>query len=551
MLGVSVDAEEYGQDPEDGGAAARSAAGAAHRAFDHLTRLSQDLLGRLTCGRIARPFAREMLAARASLDSAENAALTPPDDSHVTVEGFWALEAFTPANIEAVLARMRRRGWGRNILPGEHTNVVGWLRQTRMAGGSGNLDFQLARNEDRTYVAVGHAAVLPGFARAAVARVSAVTPSITTMTVFFVMKPQERGRLEVALRQVRPSTVRTKGRWATLIKPEFARREAVADIRRNWIAQIRTWMTHHAPGVFCEVDGASLPTCELLVGDNFPLYEPHGSEDQIITASSALDANRATWIFEEARDEGMMLAPHPCRAEGLERHGILACSRQTLEGGVDSLDRRAGPGRFAYATHRDFVESFVSWSLLELVAVYVQRINAARDQTARLFRSLFPQRVLKRLQRLTTILGDTAVVARELASLPETGRFHCIVGLDLVTRPSRPRELRRSLNDIVRERLVPATAGLSAASRDLNDFMAAQGNLTNARANFSLQVIVFAFALIGLAVSAVSATESGINLLKMWRGPAAEKSARNQVSGPQAVAPKPPPEAAEPDRKTQ
>ncbi|PVM82067.1 hypothetical protein DDF67_23950 [Caulobacter endophyticus] len=376
----------------------------------------------------------------------------------------------------------------------------------------------------------GRDADLPQFASHAIGELVAITPSISGLCLFFVLKPQERGRIEAALRMNYESGIRPKGGSLVYVGPREARAYAVHAIRREWRAQIFDFLTEYAPGVFCEGDPSDLPTCELLVGENFPLFDDQADEGRQLIARLA-DVGRASWIFEEEeREEGMMFAPLSSRDEALENHAILAASRAVLEGSVHQLNHQAGDHRHVHGADYEFRETFGRWSILQMVSVYHQRINEARDQAARLFSSPWPLRVLKRLQRLTTTLGDTAIITREIEVFAETGMRAYRSGYELVARKFRPGEARLTLRDHVRGQLKLTAAALKPAGDELDSFIAAQGNLTNARANLQLQVIVFVFAIVSLVFGAVSGFEAGYNLWKDRQGPAAEEAPPAPIS---------------------
>lgn len=475
-----------------------------------------DWLGRVSGDRIARPMAREILQHQRPRDPEENEAFTPADDSHIEVEGVWACEVFTPSNIERALRQMKRRGWANSFKRGSERDLVGWLRSRRREGGTGSHNVQFTRPEDRSFFTIGHDAELPTFASTAVAQVRAITPSISGFLVLFVLRTSERSRIEQALRATYVSTVISEGRAAVTVDPELARRRAVEGIREGWRREISTWIGRHAPGVFWEDDRQDLPTCELLIGENFPLFEPIAEGARRDPIASIIDATFSRSLFEEEADPTLTFATNPCRAEVLDSHSILGGPRQALEGTVHQLNRTAGERRHLYGAHENFQEIFVNWTLLQLARVYRRRINETRDQAARLLASVWPLGTLKRLQRLTTTLSDTAVVGRELDTLARSGFFNSGTGYDLRLRRWRPREKQETYAGVVARSLAREAAALSEASAELNAFVAAQANLISARANLWLQVIVFGFALIGLAFGAISALEAGSNLLRAW-----------------------------------
>jgi hypothetical protein len=468
-------------------------------------------LARVSGDRIPGPYARETLAFQHADDPKDNLGLTPAADSHLSVLGIWAFEAFTPSNVEGALERMRRNGWALEHRRGAARDLVSWLRSIRKAGAEGNHNVWFHRPDDGRYSAIGHHAKLPTFADYAVGELVALTPSISGLCLFFVLKPEARGEIEAALRRTRVSYVRTRGHGRTTIDPRAGRLLAMEAIRRGWREEIDKWFAHYAPGVFAEEGGEDRPTCELLVGDNFSLFPR--DDAYFWKVSEAAGVAMSPWTFEEEADDPAMFVPSLIPFRKLGSHAILAVSRRRLESSVHQLHKVAGEDRHLLGADEQFRENFTRWALIGVVSTYTQRINRARDQAARLFSSGFPLGILKRLQRLTTVLGDTAVLARELKAYAETNMRSRRLGYELFRRRERPREARLFLQDWIERALKLESERLAVAGPELDGFIAAQGNLTNARANLQLQLIVFVFAVVGLVFAAVSAIEAAANLL--------------------------------------
>lgn len=472
-----------------------------------------DWVGRISGDRIQRPIARELLKHQRPRDAEENAALTPDPSSHVEMLGIWAFEAFTPSNIDRVLDQMRKRGWANTFKRGSERDLVSWLRSLRAAGQIATHFAHFTRPEDRTSFTIGHDADLPPFAESAAARIVGVTPSISGIEVFFFTKAEHRRDIEGVLRKSHASSVRSEGRSAVTINPELARRQAVERLRREWRRDIARWMRRYVPGVFSEDGGVHMPTCELLIGENLPLFVDRSQGEPTNPIANAIDAAFSSWLFEEEGEGGMVFATNPCRHEALDAHTILACPKGVFEGSVHQLNRRAGEMRHILGADEQFRDTFLKWSLLELAQTYGQRINLVRDQAARLFRAIYPLGALKRLQKLAMTLGDSALVARELNALAQSGFFHSYEGYDFYLRRWRPNEERSTLIVNCRAQLEARTTALAEATRELDGFLEALGALTSARANLGLQLVVFIFTLVSLLFGAVSAYEAYGNIV--------------------------------------
>ena len=491
------------------------------RAASRLKGVVHDLhdgIGRLSGDCIPRPGARELLAQMRSMDEEENQALALPDGSHLEMQGVWALEIYTPSTIEGALARMRKRGWARSFHHSLEPDLVGWLQARRREGASGELPVRFIRPGDRGFFSLSQDADLPTFARSAHGQLLAITPSISALLLFFVARPDVQGAIEKALRDRHRSRIRSQGRSILMIDALESRRETVEALRMGWRREIAAFFRDHAPGVFAEREDDAGPTCELLVTNALRLFEVRGENDPPRTTIDAIEARYAHGLYDAQADASVCLAVNPCRHSRLETHSILWADRPAFENSVHRLDPTHGAARHLHGADARFRHGFLQNGLSTLLDVYARRLHQARDEGRRIFRSPLGLGPLKTVQGLTASLSDSALVARELADYAENGWFDRGGDYVWTRRRIRPREDKTTLSSDVRNTLRHAAARLAITTRELNEYLSTQANLASARANLWLQVIVTAFAILGLAFGGISAFEASINLLRSSEG---------------------------------
>lgn len=483
-----------------------------------------DWAGRVTGDRLIRPGAREMLAYHRAQDPQGNLDATPGPDSHVQMLGIWAFEAFTPSNVGRVMDVMERRGWSTAWSQRSDRDLVGWLRERRRVGLEGSHELRLTRPGQARIPSIGHEADLPPFAAWAAGQMVAISPSISGLVLFFAATPEASRAIEAALRTDARTRIRSEGRSMVAVDPELARREAVEALRLGWRQDIARFFKGHAPGLFSEGAAEDYPTCELLIGDDFPLFSRDRDGSGRRVPSDIIEVVHAPVLLDAEEDEGASLAFGAFRSEGLTNHAVLASTRSAFEGTVHSLNASAGPGRHLLGANDRFRFVFQQWALVQLLRQYDQRLNAARDQASRIFRSWLGLVPLRQVQALTAGLADTAVVARELSSTARLARISHGGDYVFVHRPWRPSEERAEFLDDCRRQMKAYARSLLESSHEFNQHLSSQANLSSAQANIWIQIIVSAFAVLSLLFGGVSAWEAATNL--------AEGASRDRTEDP-------------------
>lgn len=495
--------------------AAAAGNGPAKRALAWTRRLGDralDRLGRITNDRIARPGAHEMLARQHAQDADDNRAATPGPDSHVELLGVWAFEAFTPSTVGPAMDVMRRRGWSGGWTRRSDRDLVGWLEERRRVGGEGTHEVHLGRPGTARMPSIGQEADLPAFAASAIGQLVTVTPSISGLLLFFIAKPETARAIETVLRTDVRSRMRSEGHSMVVVDPEVSRQEAIETLRMGWRDEIADFFRTHAPGVFSDGSTADFPTCELLVGEGFPFFESLVDGQGRSLPAEILEVAYASGLFDAEEDVGVSLAFGAFRSDALASHAVLATTRAALEGTVHSLNAPAGAQRHLLGANYRFRFAFFQWSLLELLRLYDHRLNAARDGASRIFRSWLGLGPLGKVQTLTAGLADAALVARELSVKARRDRVRPGGDYTFVLRPWRPSETRLELLENLRAQMRSRARALVESSREFNAHLSSQANLSSARANIWIQIVVSLFAILSLVFGGISAWEAATNL---------------------------------------
>ena len=200
---------------------------------------------------------------RASIQAAQDRPCIPSDE-RIAIESLWAVDFYSSAQTEQLMARLRRLGWESEDNGFGRPPFYWWLRESRHRPGSwrtiGKLDTVSEDTNAETFLTE-----LPSGVRHADAFLSVVTPSLTALCVHFVFDDEAKQQFQKALQRPQQTLSRkTQDGWRHH-GPLGRRLDEVAAIRRNLVKLAASWFAEHVPGLFC---GGQLrgnpPTCELL-----------------------------------------------------------------------------------------------------------------------------------------------------------------------------------------------------------------------------------------------------------------------------------------------
>lgn len=453
-------------------------------------------LSRLTNGHVKSPGYYRSLEFQRKHDAEDFERYRISPNEHVRTWCLWTVEFYTPDNIgklRAALDRLKPAG-----MEYEERGPGQWLRQNR--GRTGNSMELYFVPKGRPGLGIGHYCPLPDFAEGAHGTIENATPSLTMLTMHFLLKDSERDCLEIELHRDHPSKITQKPKGVLSISGvSDEQRRVVEDKRLDWISQATSWHRENFPGLFSG-NGELVSSCVFDVVDG---AEPLGAERTNLL--EALDLVRPYEVFENRTRDGQSLLKLS-RGAGRERLGglrLLSINRERLSEfealGYGSDD----DGRVAHLDAM-FRRTYTWIALPRVLDFYERRAVQARDGAAALVGSRNASRALERVRADTAQSIDAAVIARELHGAAKTGWLpRC--EMDFILRPMFANDQALPLAQTIRERVAHQAAGLLADVEALNESLTVQANLLSAHANLKLQPLIIALAAVSMIASVIAA----------------------------------------------
>ena len=206
---------------------------------------------------------RNLRRERASIQAAQDRPCIPSDE-RIAIESLWAVEFYSSAQTEQLIARLRQLGWESEGDGFGRPPFSSWLRDSRHIRGSWRTIGKLV-TDSRDTNAETFLTVLPRGVRHAHAFLAVVTPSLTALCVHFIFDEEAKQQFQKALeRPQQTRSRRTRDGWQHQ-GPLGRRLDDVLAIRRNLTELAASWFAEHVPGLFCGGQlGGDPPTCELL-----------------------------------------------------------------------------------------------------------------------------------------------------------------------------------------------------------------------------------------------------------------------------------------------
>ncbi|WDF75257.1 hypothetical protein [Novosphingobium sp. KACC 22771] len=453
-------------------------------------------LSRLTNGHVKSPGYYRSLEFQREHDAKDFERYRISPNEHVRTWCLWTVEFYTPDNIGKLrdaLDRLKPAG-----MEYEERGPGQWLRQNRgRAGNSMELYFV---PKGRPGLGIGHYCPLPDFAEGAHGTIENATPSLTILTMHFLLKDSERDCLEIELHRDHPSKITQKPKGVLSISGvSDEQRRAVEDKRLHWISQATSWHRENFPGLLSG-NGELVSSCVLDVVDG---AEPLGVERTNLL--EALDLVRSYEVYENRMRDGQGLLKLS-RGAGSARLGglrLLSINRERLAEFETVGYGNDDDGRVAHIDAM-FRRTYTWIALPRVLDFYDRRAVQARDGAAALVGSRNASRALERVRADTAQSIDAAVIARELHGAAKTGRLpRC--EMDFILRPIFANDKARPLAQTIRERVTHQAAELLADVEALNESLTVQANLLSAHANLKLQPWIITLAVISAIAGVIAA----------------------------------------------
>lgn len=452
---------------------------------------------------VPHPDEREALTYAQLRDTEENEKSRPPADAEVVLQCAWAVEFYTPSDIPALRIAIQKLGWNRGEFRSD-TDVFESVEQSRGHFGSGgwhNLGYIERLGSSRSYLS-SRVGPLPACADVASARLCHVTPSITALVVCFYLKDEVAAKPLEILRTDRVSKFRALPRGHTVLTPEFQKREAISEFRREMRTEIAAWFQDCLPGLFSRGDGRRLPICEFLLTN---LDADSETCKQLETVPEAYAWNSVNWPGVRFFWRLLWEKRETC-------HGALVADIRRLS----ALD--VGPyggGRTVYPRvfETKFKSFMILWGLLSGIREMRARISTARDK------GLTPRNAsvaLRQLEAMTLESVDIGSVCHDLT----TDRMRFLDWTDIADfsnahrKKGKPIQLLKEISLTIKSE----AQDLLHLDESLKALAVQRGTLLATAHNLILQKWVGWVAIAALLFGAVAAVEPGEKLFKRAAG---------------------------------
>lgn len=483
-------------------------------------------ISRMTRGRIASPYIRSITDFHRRRDASENEKSRPADSQHFKTWVVWAVEAYTPANISGLIEGLSKL---QPVQRGPDRDPVAWLRKNRYNPGS---SLELYLHKPGSSPTMGFHLDVPAFVEYGAGTIWTATPSLTLLTMMFVLTDEERSRFETALKADYTTRIEpTNSHGAMIFSPELERRRAIRETRADWSRQASDWFGKHFPGLFC-VDGEPHPTSEVTTADGLEPFPDRWDNRRDGSILTALNWNGSDpFVPSDLASQGLFYTPFPGHGGDDTRHALVAATREAFER-QEASGWGDGEDRFLYPFDRLFRPIVAQWAILHVLALYRRKVSSARDGFANVIGRQSALRALGKVRLQTADCADAATVAR---GINEGIADHALrvyhAGLTLKRRSNDDEERRMDM--ALRETLTWRANGLLRDVSELNETLHAQASLLSAHANLRLQPWIIVLAVVSFVAGAIAAIGPARELLGWQPKATAISAAPARIANPQ------------------
>jgi hypothetical protein len=469
-----------------------------------------------------------------SRDPKENEQTSPPEGEDVTLHGIWAMEFYTPSQIDRLFAGFRNLGWDEKGFPG--VDPAQWVRQHRATalGGPGWLNLGKIKRHSEVRWADTNTAPLPATVEYAQGAIFTLTSSLTCVMLQFVYSEDFSSRYNRAVNKARATFTAPSGRGGvSIISPHFQKKAEIEAVRLQARTDAWKWFKSNLPGVFSDEKTvpADFPTCELTttkITQPFPTKEEAKGSKRSFLEVLGLDRSYEAWKLDQF--SGIRFSAS-FGSEGV--HAVVAFRESDLREGAKGHCMGDDRGAMIYFADHLFQRFFSRWGIAVLLSFLQRRVDALRDSA--IFRADGRKESLAILASLSDIEFrglDIGEISAELQRSMRSGWFNLEV-TDLV--PVEPSSfMGTSLVKNLEARIIEQTRWLQRADEQVRRVLAQQGSLIAIRENIRLQrrmetltwwiagltLLAIAAAIVVPTVIAMEADPDGKKLLIQWMGSA-------------------------------
>ena len=471
-------------------------------------------------------------------DPKENAETCPPDDEFIDLCCMWAVEFYTPAHIDTLLAGFRKLGWDKN-----HSNSrspTSWIQKLRQSPrGSGWLDLGVIYpqgTDNNPWSSRCLTAPLPPHVQHATGGLFSLTSSLTCIVIGFVFEEDFSTQFDKTLRTDRQTYEKSVGRGYTRkFRPKMQKADHIWQIRADIAELAARWFRENLPGLFSSgILEDNLPTCELVTlqkAEPFPIRSKDNTDPSAYHYLSILDMHSTFNAWRSENTLGLKFTDSQTRDRGPRYHSILAIRESDIKKEIAiresnlkknlatkeninvqiASDNRSGRIRYI---DKQIQHLLSRWAIFPLLVGYGQHLNAIRDS----FRPKSRQKSVKILQTLSDHVSyiDIAAVTADLISYTQQPSSF---SFDLGTfkpcdehRYEADYTLDKALCSAIEERAI----WLQKTDQSLRDHLTQYGSLLGAKENVRLQRTIRFLTWVILILTLLTVVLSWSELQKLW-----------------------------------
>ena len=453
-------------------------------------------------------------------DLKENAETCPPDDESIDLCCMWAVEFYTPAHVDKLLAGLRKMEIKNRsgIRPSPISQIQEW-RQRSHSNAWLNLGIILPQETDNFFSSRSLTAPMPPHVEYATGGLFSLTSSLTCIVIGFVFEKDFSTQFDEALRKNRqtyrkPSRPRKPFRRSyTIYSPVTQKTNHICQIRTEIAELAARWFRENLPGIFSSgILGGNLPTCEFVTlrkAKPFPLRSKGNALQSGSRYLSVLDMHSTFNTWRSVDIPCLKFSEGRTGNSTPRYHSILAVRESDLDS-----DRSAR----IHSIDREMQHLISRWAILPLLVGYSQHLNAIRDSA--LFRSNSRQNSTKILETLSHHVSYSVDIAAVTAELISYTQNHSWFGLNLGTfKPcdeksseSDDHTLTKGLCSAIEER----ATWLQKTDQSLRDHLTQYGSLLGAKENVRLQRTIRFLTWVILILTLLTVVLSWSELQKLW-----------------------------------
>ena len=470
---------------------------------------------------ITRPYPSSRLHEIRQADSEQNARHSPPADEYIDLCSMWAVEFYTPAHMDDLLASLEHLGWAED----EMRNPVTWLKHRKASQYSQawmSLGPVIPYGIPDPYITRSLKADLPSNVLYAYGDIYCFTPSLIAITFEFVFNEKHSRIFDDALRQERESFLTATPTGYRINDPGNQRISHIRRIRRDTTRLITDWFSENIPGLCSDgLLGGDFPTCEFVTlrkGQPFPTRDEYNGELQWYLHDLGLFNSYDSW--ESKHMSALRFHPSSTNRYTAKYHSILSINEASWEQQDSPEENRNSRESRIYDMHRRVSGLFGIWAIAVLLQGYALHLRRLRN--SKFLRSTHHKSAVGALRRIAESVSDSidiAAVTDELESLMRTKLPFGYEVEEFVPRADAPEYWwQGSLEQLLHRQIGENANWVRSMDNAIRDHLIQYGTILGMEEDVRLQrkIAGFTYAMFALTVVLVILTATTVSAHFPW-----------------------------------